>query len=176
MRKDLINMIGQTFERLTVKEYGGSDGKSTMWVCKCICGTITKPIRRGSLTRGHTTSCGCFQKETNHRLHFKGGPTRNEYERQKSKSAVRGYEWSLSQEQFEVLIFNNCSYCGKSPFKKTKNGVKNGIDRVNNNMGYKIDNCVTCCKICNIMKQTLTVEDFFNHIKQILKHKGISDD
>ena len=39
---------------------------------------------------------------------------------------------------------------------------------MDNTLGYTEDNCVTCCKICNRMKDTLTVEDFKEHIKTIL--------
>ena len=34
-----------------------------MFVCKCDCGNITKPIRMGDLRSGDTTSCGCFNRE-----------------------------------------------------------------------------------------------------------------
>lgn len=34
-----------------------------MWICKCDCGNITKPIINSSLTTGHTKSCGCLEKE-----------------------------------------------------------------------------------------------------------------
>jgi hypothetical protein len=43
----------------------------------------------------------------------------------------------------------------------------NGIDRVDNTLGYSKENCVSCCKICNYMKQVLTLEEFYSHIRRI---------
>ncbi len=54
----LINMTGQRFGRLTVKEYAG-DSK---WLCKCDCGNLVE-IRTSNLTNGHTKSCGCLARE-----------------------------------------------------------------------------------------------------------------
>ncbi len=48
--------------------------------------------------------------------------------------------------------------------------IYNGIDRVKNEVGYEVENCVACCKTCNIMKQGLSKEDFLNHIKGVLRH------
>jgi hypothetical protein len=38
--------------------------------------------------------------------------------------------------------------------------IYNGVDRVNNDFGYSIDNCVSCCKVCNRMKGKKTVAEF----------------
>lgn len=61
-----IDLIGQRFGRLTVVEEIQAPKKSyslRLFVCKCDCGAITNPIDGRNLTRGHTTSCGCRQKE-----------------------------------------------------------------------------------------------------------------
>jgi len=52
------DLIGQTFTYLTPKEYL----KGSNWVCDCKCGNETIVSTR-NLTRGHTQSCGCLQKE-----------------------------------------------------------------------------------------------------------------
>lgn len=58
MIKDLT---GQTFGKLTVLEYIGSDkSRSAIWKCKCDCGNIVT-IKGSELRRGRTTSCGCFR-------------------------------------------------------------------------------------------------------------------
>jgi hypothetical protein len=36
----------------------------------------------------------------------------------------------------------------------------NGIDRADNALGYTVENSVSCCKICNIAKRDLTIEEF----------------
>lgn len=43
----------------------------------------------------------------------------------------------------------------------------NGMDRVLNSQGYTIENCVTCCKICNRAKSNLTIADWVTYLKQL---------
>lgn len=50
----------------------------------------------------------------------------------------------------------------------------NGIDRVDSDGDYTIDNCVPCCKICNRMKVDTPVADFIAHLIQIYAHLGLS--
>jgi len=56
----LKNLMGQTFNRLTVVARGDNvkRGRAT-WVCKCECGNEVT-VRGADLIRGHTNSCGCF--------------------------------------------------------------------------------------------------------------------
>jgi hypothetical protein len=89
----------------------------------------------------------------------------------------RGFEFTLTIEQFRVLTSGNCRYCGGSPgtvFRNYRefNGayVYNGIDRLDNAQGYTPDNCVTCCKICNQMKHKLPVEVFLAHCARIVEY------
>lgn len=56
----------------------------------------------------------------------------------------RNLDFDITQRQFDILINNHCVYCN---FK----GVI-GIDRVDNSVGYTLDNVVSCCKVCNTMK------------------------
>ena len=53
-----------------------------------------------------------------------------------------------------------------------KDFLYNGIDRKDNNIGYIIENCVSCCGICNRMKMDMSYDDFLNHIRLIYKVVG----
>jgi 5-methylcytosine-specific restriction endonuclease McrA len=46
-------------------------------------------------------------------------------------------------------------------------GLKNGIDRIDSNKGYTMDNCVSCCWTCNRMKGNMTQQNFLEHISKI---------
>jgi len=53
-----VDLTGSIFGRLTVmRRIGGK-----IWLCHCKCGGI-KEATTGNLRAGHTTSCGCLQKE-----------------------------------------------------------------------------------------------------------------
>ena len=57
-----IDLTGQTFGRLTVAQRVFSSNKNTRWLCMCNCG-VEITVSRVHLINGHTTSCGCYQKE-----------------------------------------------------------------------------------------------------------------
>ena len=79
------------------------------------------------------------------------------------KSAKRrNLVFNLTEKLFKTLLSQPCYYCGS----KLKGG-RNGIDRLNNNIGYIEGNCVSCCKECNFMKRNLCVETFITHCKKV---------
>lgn len=171
------NLTGQRFGRLVAVE--PTDERrhgSVMWVCKCDCGNLCK-IRASHLTYYGTKSCGCIQKEMlgNMTRLEKGQASFNAtLHSYKQNAKKRGYSFNLTKEQFREITQQNCSYCGRKPCQvafqnKYGNGVYvyNGIDRVNNSIGYEIGNVVPCCKICNRAKDVMGTEEFLDWIKSV---------
>ena len=59
-----INLVGQTFGRLTViQQTDQRQGSSVIWQCKCKCGNICYKSSK-DLRSGHCKSCGCLQRES----------------------------------------------------------------------------------------------------------------
>lgn len=56
------DLTGQKFGRLTVVSKEGRRGKNILWRCLCECGNECL-VTADKLKSGHTTSCGCYQKE-----------------------------------------------------------------------------------------------------------------
>lgn len=83
----------------------------------------------------------------------------NDYVKGASK---RGYQMELVFDRFSELVLGECHYCGH----KT-NGEVNGIDRVDNSIGYSSENCVTACWKCNRIKHTYSREFFIEKCKII---------
>ena len=84
---------------------------------------------------------------------------------QGSASAKRRHlEWNIAPQEHEELLKQPCFYC-LSPLPLT--GV--GLDRIDSSKGYSLDNVHPCCTICNIMKNALSLSDFYNHIKKIFQ-------
>ena len=76
-----------------------------------------------------------------------------------------------------TFIKKDCFYCGSEPsnVKKSRSTKKlhlnyNGLDRIDSSIGYKKDNVVPCCKICNYMKRSMSQSDFYKHIKMVINH------
>lgn len=75
------------------------------------------------------------------------------YSKYKSHAKI---DFELTEYQYDKLRKGNCVYCGRG----SVDGHTNGIDRVNNDIGYILGNCVSCCGDCNFAKGSSTVEDF----------------
>ena len=102
----------------------------------------------------------------------------NLYNVYKHNALKRGLKFDLSKAKFYLLTKSNCFYCGSSPSRvhnHQDNGyvyhyTYNGIDRLDNNIGYSDKNCVSCCFQCNKAKWTLSLEDFCNYINLVYSH------
>jgi len=163
----------------------------THYLCLCDCGK-EKILSTTVISRGIIKSCGCLVIErarTNKgRIVLKKGEAafNNLYRNLVSNSQKRNIEFHLSKEEVHLLSKGYCVYCGSEPkgifTMKYKNGkcrlngeyIYNGIDRIDSKKGYIKGNVVSCCKICNYMKQQLSQEEFFIHIEKILKFTGRS--
>lgn len=158
--------------------------------CRCVCGKTF--IRRHDAFRTDS-SCGCkrieYLKSEKHRNHVslmtkkameKIKLPQDEYTfnqvyssyRSDAKRKKRVFE--LSPDIFRSIIIQNCFYCGSEPklcFQRNKSDTFkcNGVDRVDSSKGYVFENCVPCCKTCNIMKSNLDSQKFIDHISKILK-------
>src|SRR5215467_13021120 len=72
--------IGDTFGRwlvigkAPVKEIGKNRKRFRQWLCECSCGT-EREVLEGSLRRGISVSCGCFNRERSIEANTKHGAT-----------------------------------------------------------------------------------------------------
>lgn len=55
-------LTGKRYGRLLVLEKHPFKGKNSKWLCECDCGNKVL-VLRPNLTSGHTTSCGCYNKQ-----------------------------------------------------------------------------------------------------------------
>lgn len=175
-RKDLS---GLKFNRLTCLRYVRNDkGGNARYLWKCDCGK-EKEIDGGKVKRGQTKSCGCLIDEARRKkgkgalkygeAHF------NSYFHQYVKAAEkRNYKFELTKEEFRKLTKQNCHYCDSEPIpivqrSKSHYGqyIGNGVDRVDNSIGYTKENCVPCCKMCNRIKREYNKKEFLEKIRSI---------
>lgn len=155
-------------------------------LCKCDCGVV-KRIAVDNLRSGFTTSCGCFRKENSSKIGTKfgktGGLKRRKYSTIESSARdlfqkyLKRSPGNLTFDSFYELTQQNCTHCGAKPNQKylVKNVtddlgdyIYNGLDRINNSKGYDLDNVIPCCGTCNFMRHTLSLDEFYKHIKQII--------
>jgi hypothetical protein len=169
--------VGKKFGRLTVIGYGAiRNGNKRHWRFRCECGR-EKDIRAAKVSRGEIVSCGCLGIEVRRAIITKYADKwqmlRNSvFAGYKAHAADRGFAFQLSESEFRNLIEQPCAYCGRDNVNRHRGFPHNGVDRIDSAVGYTTENCVACCKTCNIMKQKLSVEDFVAHIKLIVSHMG----
>ncbi|WP_054955031.1 AP2 domain-containing protein [Paenibacillus dakarensis] len=62
MVRKLIDITGERYGRLTVIKEIERNRYTRRWLCRCDCGNEV-PVTMSNLRNGHTTSCGCAQRE-----------------------------------------------------------------------------------------------------------------
>jgi hypothetical protein len=153
--------------------------KPRHWLCRCECGN-ERHIFGPNLTQNKSKSCGCNWASwvPENKLDVAQASFNMIFGSYKKRAEEKHRNFSLTEEQFRDLIFQNCYYCESPPsnfrnYKRHK-GIDyvfkyNGIDRIDSSLGYIENNCVPCCAKCNYMKQDLSIDDFLNQIKIIYK-------
>ena len=89
----------------------------------------------------------------------------NAFEYLKYGAVKRGLTVSITFEQFVDIVHKPCVYCGYYAEESVL-----GIDRIDSNRNYVIENCVSCCGVCNIMKSDHPLQYFLDHISKIAAH------
>lgn len=99
------------------------------------------------------------------------------YKSNKRNAKTRGYEFKLTKKQYGDLIQQPCHYCGAAASEGNRHLVArreyfywNGLDRVDNDKGYVIDNVVPCCPTCNVAKHNHSLEEFREWIGRAYHH------
>jgi len=175
VEKATAKVLGKKFNRLFVEslcEQRKPNGE-LVWNCLCDCGNYTQVVT-SKIIRGTTKSCGCRLQEffANLRLEEGEGATRALFRDYRDGALKDNREFDLSLKQFKNLIFSNCHYCGSEPSRITRRRSYgqihyNGIDRVDNSLGYTLSNCVPCCTTCNLAKRDMGQTQFVGWINKV---------
>lgn len=152
-------------------------------LCQCDCGSAPKKIRSSSLINNYTQSCGCLNLDNRRKAPGESGFNLllKSYQDNAKK---RGLIFELTRELFRTLTSSVCNYCGCDPCLITRipapsystegyahsKYVYNGIDRVDNLIGYTVSNSVPCCWRCNEWKRTMPLGDFVCQVKRIANY------
>ena len=81
----------------------------------------------------------------------------------KKRAKRDNIKFEITEKDCIPFYNTNCSYCGSKI-----NGL--GIDRIDNKLGYNLNNMIPCCSRCNFMKYIMNKDEFIKHIKQIVKY------
>lgn len=197
---NLVDIIGKRFGKLVVTSFSNTNTSQhkdrlrvNYWFnCQCDCGKTTI-VKKSclNLSKSGTKSCGCASIDGWEVSACKQrGVPRPHVQKPNGESVLhtsflsykigakrRNISFQIDETKFAELTSQNCHYCGTEPkdLKPKKDSFAtrkmNGVDRVNSDIGYEQHNCVSCCKICNYMKQELSKKEFYSHITKILNFR-----
>jgi hypothetical protein len=178
------DLTGEVFGPITILKRGpDKPTKSRLnmsWIGKCECGSI-KEYHISNLARadkaladGKIFSCGCKSS-----LPFGVSACKAVFRQYKVHAEKRGYEFAIEWDDFVAITKSDCHYCGAAPKnkigrteRKRGNGyyIYNGIDRMDNKVGYYLDNVVPCCRVCNRAKDVMGAYDFLRWVAKVYTH------
>ncbi len=134
----------------------------------CQCSALLK--RRSNSTSKIT--CGkCKEAKTSFDSII---PLRAVYKRYEASAWQRELSFDLEFNDFIELVLSNCVYCSaglSNRYKHRKGTLEyNGIDRVDNKVGYQLHNSASCCRTCNTAKMEKSVEEFTAWAKRVARN------
>ena len=88
------------------------------------------------------------------------------YSRYQYDAKRRNIPFYLSEDEFTMIGKQPCYYCKCiSPY------TFSGIDRIQSNLPYQFDNCLPCCKSCNILKNCFQWDPLLHHFYRIYDYQ-----
>lgn len=163
LRNDLT---GATIGWLSVLHVVRRSGAGIRYAVRCRCGKefeVASTVLRKSKQQ---KSCGCDLSWLDRfRCHPTHGRMLSTYRR---NARERGLLFDLTAEQFSSLVTADCHYCAAPPAPLYSHAEATGLDRIDNGRGYTADNVVSCCRVCNRAKSTMTYDDFTAWIRRLV--------
>jgi len=196
MSKKLEVKIGDKFGSYEVVDLGHSirmpSGWKRMIKCQCKCGRINEVQLNNLIKRTGQRCRNCAARLKNIKEHSGIVNKKCLYGAYRSKAKKRNMVFDLSFEYFVDLATRRCFYCNIEPSNfyelRYSQGHRkgelrcgpgfyyNGIDRVDSQKGYTLENCVSCCFDCNYAKETKTIEQLKIWVTRLYKHFVEKDD
>ena len=177
-----INMEGLRFGMLLILDHI----EGIYWNAICDCGK-RKIVNRNNLKNKTISSCGCYLKKrlvdigkiqaVKNRKKFGYAASKKTYGTRKRGAKTRKIHFDITFEQFLEISSKNCYYCNIEPIQCCKykstygDYYYNGMDRVDSNKGYTINNVVACCWNCNKAKSSLAQKEFLILVENIYNNR-----
>jgi hypothetical protein len=184
MPNNIVHLEGQKYGEWTVLHLAPRrpEGHNRYWKCRCSCGT-EKEIRGNALRKGVSTSCGCKQ----HLRKIDGKPKQWTgfgeisgimWARIKAGARIRKIPFRISiEEAWSLFLAQNgrCKLTGAPlQFGNKKKETTASLDRIDSTKSYESGNIQWVHKRLNIMKGTLSQEEFLLICRVVVKHADLS--
>lgn len=174
--KKSVDYTGQTIGMWYFDNFAGNIPgiKTKLWNVHCInCGA--KRIKQSDQAQRGVVCKTCRG------LPFGYNGMKAMYRAYKKNAENDGKSFNIEIDDFWRLTSMICHYCRVS-WSKVFTGRKkdekdlwcqyrcNGLDRLNNAVGYELENVVACCFPCNRAKHMMSYNDFQEWLARVVKH------
>lgn len=176
LSKKYLLAVGQRYGRLTVESVQSVPGEYALFTVVCNCGE-RKVIRGCNVLNGNSKSCGC--KKGRAKLPFGQASLHKLFSSYRLSAKYKKLPFSLTLDQLKAITSSPCHYCGSYPsqvkYDPPANGpyIYNGIDRIDNSLGYTPQNSVAACGWCNLAKNDRTKSEFLDWVARIAKFQKL---
>lgn len=174
------HLEGRRFEKLLVTSFSYIKYSTSYWKCVCDCGNETV-VPAGSLLRGRTQSCGCYNREKDYQ--GIGNLSKTYWSRAMSGAKSRDLSFEIDIDfGWELFLKQDgkCALTGKpitlvrgykqSLIDRTKPQQTASLDRIDSTKGYTKDNVQWVKLKINRMKWDLDQQEFINMCKEVVEH------
>jgi hypothetical protein len=190
-KKNIDQYIGMTIYYLTIKDISTEilSGTSRKYaICECSCGNLYK-VRLDNIINGRSKSCGCISKrrttmDGRNNPSFTGcediparwvslfryGAKRRNISFNITPKDV--YEQFLKQDK-KCSLTGQELYFGRCRWTTETNA---SLDRIDSLKGYEVGNIQLVTKNINLMKGSVTQEEFINNCKLVSEWKSKLND
>lgn len=180
--KDLTN---EKIGKLTVLKIHDKRNKNNriLWECKCDCGkyciVLGDLLNKSLRGKTGTKSCGCLRNNAHNKIKDREIAMWNQVYNSTIIKKTKKNKWTtdIDINKFIEMSKSPCYYCGLEGSNlftdrsdKSITFKFNGIDRLNSNGYYTLNNTVPCCKYCNCAKNTMNETEFIEFINRVHKH------
>jgi hypothetical protein len=166
---------GYVCEKLTVLSLDKTDKRGNHWECKCECGNLTV-VEASRLSRHTVSSCGC-KLEDFRKSRFCGEVTGTFFGICQRNAKLRNIIFKITKEDIEFIWKKQKGLCALTGIplefgRKRYEGYRStaSIDRIDSKRGYELENIQIVHKTVNIMKMSLSQEEFIEWCTLVAKH------
>lgn len=176
---------GDKFNKLTLLNYEHGE-----WECLCECNNKIW-VKTDKITSGNTKSCGCLKTEKSSKNVINAISKRKKFtpEIASARRIWKSYNYkninnNITFNEFIKLAKMNCYYCDNPPSisynhftskysngsdlaKNTGTFIYNELNLIDSAKPYTINNVVTYCSICKIVKGYKTTKEFYDYINSV---------
>jgi hypothetical protein len=144
--EDITGKTNKSKQKVVARVEGSSD--PILWRVRCLNCEVERDSTRSNFLTGYACrNCSLLPK---------GQAGLNRLYRQYKRQA-KDRDFQLTLEELKELTSAKCHYCDCEPQQRLHGNspnswgeyVYNGVDRINNDIGYVKSNCVPCCWRCN---------------------------